>query len=101
VYVQATFWECQRPQAQMLLSGTELWARAAAPIRRRLCHVKASQGVPARSVCRALCRDCLEMAKGAVARAGGAGGSSARRAAQAAAQGPIGEVIQARATFSS
>jgi len=43
VHPKAVDWECQRPQAQMLLRGAPLTVRAAAPMRRRLCHVKELQ----------------------------------------------------------
>ena len=48
MYPRAVDWECQRPQAQMLLRGAPLRRRAAAPMRRRLCQVKELHGEFAR-----------------------------------------------------
>ena len=39
-------------------------ARAAAPMRRRLCQVKAAQGEPARRERRECCKACFDVAKG-------------------------------------
>ena len=74
--------------------------RAAAPIRRKLCQVKACQGDAAKRVCKSCWRCCLEGAKGPPA-AVPAVGSEERRVHQAVAQGPVGLVIHPAWDFSA
>ena len=100
VYEHAVDWECQRPQAQTVGSGVPVEASAAAPIRRKLCQVKGAQGDPARSEWRVSWRCCLDGAKGPPALVEVVV-SDASRVAQAAAQGPRGELTQEWPTFSS
>ena len=95
MYCKATDCECQRPQAHRVGRGVPEDARAAAPILRRLCQVKGAHGEPARMEWRDCCKWDLEGAKGPPA-AVPVVGSAWRRWAQAAAQGPRGEVIQVR-----
>ena len=100
-YVRATEGECHRPQEQMLLSGAPQTARAAAPMRRRLCHVKGDQGVPASKDWKACWRESLEGAKGPPAEVAVTGARAASRLAQAPDQALRGEHTQAREDFSS
>ena len=90
VYWQATAWECHRPQAQIVGKGVPHAASAAAPMRRKLCHVKALQGELERRRARDCWRCCLEVANGPPA-AVAAVGRVSRRAAQADAHGPMEE----------
>ena len=98
--MQATDWECQRPQAQMVGKGVPMVARAAAPIRRKLCQVNAAQGESARREWRTSCRCCLEEAKGPPASVAVVG-RVRRREAQAAAHEPNAEVTCVRPTLAS
>ena len=71
--------------------GTPEAANAAAPMRRRLCQVKAHQGEPARSERRECCWDCFEGKKAPPAEVAVTGAREAHRAAQAADHLLVGE----------
>ena len=100
VYWLAMDCECHLPQAQRVAKGVPVAVSAAAPMRRKLCQVKADHGEPCRRRAKCTWRCCLEVAKGppedvvVVERV-------ERRATQAAVQGPTGLVTHRRAIFSS
>ena len=99
--MMATDWECHLPQEQMLANGIPEEARAAAPMRRRLCHVKADQGEFVSREWNACCRDCFEGMKGPPAAVAVGGARVERRVAQAEDQTLVGQLIQDLELFSS